>query len=60
MGYQPSLRDIILAFFRRRTLIMLVCGAVFLAGGADLLLKQSTPNRNWLSPKTRRRAPGIS
>ena len=40
MGYQPSVRDIILAFFRRKTLFMLVCGAVFLAGGAYLLLKQ--------------------
>ena len=40
MGYQPSVRDIILAFFRRRTLFMLVCGAVFLAGGTYLLLKQ--------------------
>jgi uncharacterized protein involved in exopolysaccharide biosynthesis len=40
MGYQPSVRDVILAFFRRRTLFMLVCGAVFLTGGAYLLLKQ--------------------
>ncbi len=40
MGYQPSVRDIILAFFRRKTLFMLVCGAVFMAGGAYLLLKQ--------------------
>jgi len=40
MGYQPSVRDIILAFFRRKTLFMLVCGAVCLAGGAYLLLKQ--------------------
>ena len=40
MGYQPFVRDINLAFFRRRALFMLVCGAVFLAGGAYLLLKQ--------------------
>src|SRR5262245_11448091 len=40
MTYQPSIRDIILTFFRRGTLFMMVCGIVFLAGGAYLLLKQ--------------------
>jgi hypothetical protein len=34
MGYQPFVRDINLAFYRRRARFMLVCGAVFLAGGA--------------------------
>jgi hypothetical protein len=33
MGYQPSVADIILAFFRLRTPFTLVCGDVFLAGG---------------------------
>jgi uncharacterized protein involved in exopolysaccharide biosynthesis len=40
MGYQPSVREIILMFFRRKTLFMLVCGVVCLAGGAYLLIKQ--------------------
>jgi uncharacterized protein involved in exopolysaccharide biosynthesis len=40
MVYQPSLRDNILVFLRRKTLFMLVCGVVCLAGGAYLLLKQ--------------------
>src|SRR5690349_24929349 len=40
MGYQPSVREIILMFFRRKTLFMLACGTVCLAGGAYLLIKQ--------------------
>jgi uncharacterized protein involved in exopolysaccharide biosynthesis len=40
MAYQPSVREIIQAFFRRKALFMLVCGVVFLVGGAYLLLKQ--------------------
>ncbi len=40
MAYQPSLREIILAFFRRKTLFMLVFGVVCLGGGAYLLIKQ--------------------
>jgi uncharacterized protein involved in exopolysaccharide biosynthesis len=40
MGYQPSVRDIILTFLRRKALFMLVFGIVCLAGGAYLLIKQ--------------------
>jgi uncharacterized protein involved in exopolysaccharide biosynthesis len=40
MVYQPSLRDTLKTFLRRKTLFMVVCGAVCLAGGAYLLLKQ--------------------
>src|SRR5690348_12431734 len=40
MAYQPSVRDIILAFFRRKFLFVLVFCAVCLAGGGYLLLKQ--------------------
>jgi uncharacterized protein involved in exopolysaccharide biosynthesis len=40
MVYQPSLRDTLKTFLRRKTLFMVVCGAVCLGGGAYLLLKQ--------------------
>src|SRR5262249_2736138 len=40
MAYHPSVRDVILAFLRRKTLFMLVFCAVCLAGGIYLLVKQ--------------------
>jgi uncharacterized protein involved in exopolysaccharide biosynthesis len=40
VDYQPSLRATIQAFFRRKGLFSLVFGAVCLAGGGYLLLKQ--------------------
>jgi uncharacterized protein involved in exopolysaccharide biosynthesis len=40
MAYQPSLREVVLAFFRRKGLFMLVFGAVCLGGGIYLLVKR--------------------
>ncbi len=40
MAYQPSVREVILAFLRRKGLFMLVFGAVCLAGGVYLLVKR--------------------
>ncbi len=40
MIYQPTLRDLISIFLRRKALFMLVFGVVCLCGGAYLLLKQ--------------------
>lgn len=40
MAYQPSVREVILTFLRRKTLFMLVFGTVCLAGGVYLLVKQ--------------------
>jgi succinoglycan biosynthesis transport protein ExoP len=40
MAYQPSLRDIIASYLRRKTLFMLLFGGVSLIGGLYLLIKQ--------------------
>ena len=40
MAYQPSLRDIIAAYLRRKALFMLLFGSVSLIGGLYLLIKQ--------------------
>ena len=40
MAYQPSLRDIIAAYLRRKALFMLLVGGVSLIGGLYLLIKQ--------------------
>jgi uncharacterized protein involved in exopolysaccharide biosynthesis len=40
MAYQPSLRDIIAAYLRRKALFMLLVGGVSLIGGLYLLVKQ--------------------
>jgi uncharacterized protein involved in exopolysaccharide biosynthesis len=40
MAYQPSFRDILMTFLKRKTLFALTCGSICLAGGGYLLLKQ--------------------
>ncbi|WP_158929512.1 hypothetical protein [Acidisphaera sp. S103] len=40
MAYQPSLRDIIAAYLRRKALFMMLFGGVSLIGGLYLLVKQ--------------------